>query len=331
MITRRSLLLAATSMALAPPLPMRSVMAQSGLPPKGRLLFGHPPGAVGSLLGIGLTDILANVSGLKYELLNVEGRNTRLACEEVRNAPADGATLLHAQSTAMCLLPNIYRRLGYDPLRDFTPIGVVGEFSFSLTIGPLVPRSVTTLRQYLDWVLQNPDARDIGFSIYGSQGHLAVLMLAQDLSASVTPLAYRGSAMMIEDIVDGRLGAGFTAAGNGDAALWANGTLRSLGVTSATRMPYWPDVMTLREQGVTDMDLNSWLGWYAPSGTPAGTVQQWRDTLRTVQASPDFSALHRRLLLTQPTSTADEMPELIALETQRFKAYVKRLKVSPQD
>jgi tripartite-type tricarboxylate transporter receptor subunit TctC len=331
MITRRSLLLGAASAALASTLPIRGALAQSGIPSKGQLLFGYPPGAVGSLLGVGLTKVLAGVSGVDYALVNVEGRNTRLACEQVRNAPANGATLLHAQSTAMCLLPNIYRHLGYDPIRDFTPLGVVGEFTFSLTVGPLVPRSVTNLQQYLDWVKQNPDARDIGFSIYGSQGHLAVLTLAQDLSASVEPLAYKGTSMMIKDIAAGRLAAGFTAAGNGDAALWANGTLRSIGVTRGTRLPYWPNIMTLREQGVPDMDLSAWYAWYAPAATPADTVQQWRKTVRAMQASPDFSALHTRLLLTQPKVTVEEIPELITLETRRFNDYVKRLRLRPLD
>lgn len=331
MIKRRSLLLAATSMAVASTLPMRGVTAHTALRPTGRVLFGYPPGAVGSLLGVGLTDILASVSGLSYALVNAEGHNTRLACEKVRTAPADGATILHAQSTSICLLPNIYRHLGYDPIRDFTPLGVMGQFTFSLTVGPLVPLTVTNLQQFFDWIEHNPDIRDIGFSIYGSQSYLAVLTLAQEHSASVTPLAYMGSLMMIKDIAAGRIAAGFTAAGNGDEALWENGTLRSIGVTSGTRLSYWPEIMTLHEQGVTGMDLNAWYGWFVSSATPSGTVQQWRDTVRAMQASPRYSELHTRLLLTQPKVSVEEMPEFMAQETRHFSEYVKRLRLKPLD
>lgn len=287
-----------------------------------RMLFGYPPGALGSELGKSALALLAANGGPSYQLINVEGRNTRLASERVKVAAPDGLTLLQAQGTTMCLLPNVYTRQTFDPAQDFAPLATIGDMTLSLTLGPVVPKTVTTLDQYLDWVADNPDLRNIGFSIYGSEGHLATLMLARAKGVAVRPQPYRGSKMMIDDLLSQSLAAGFTAAGNGKDVLWSSGRLRSIGVTSAQRLTYWPGVPSLAEQGVKALDLSSWYGWFAPAATSASIVGPLREKILAMQATPAYADLHKKLLLTQAPLDPEQIRERIRKDTARYAQLV---------
>ncbi|MFF7709143.1 tripartite tricarboxylate transporter substrate-binding protein [Pseudomonas sp. NPDC007930] len=315
MLNRRGFLCASSALMLAGALPGARA---AGLPSQGTLLFGYPPGSIGSQLALGATTILASTAGVQYQLRNIEGRNTRLAAEMAAKGTPDGSVLLQAQSTATCLLPAVYRNLGYDPQKDFAPLACFGEYSLSLTVGPAVPRSVTTLAQYEAWVKNNPDLRDIGFAIYGSQGHLATLMLAQRAGMAFNARPYQGSGILIDDLKNGNLAAGFTAAGNGNSALWANGTLRSIGTTQARRVPYWPNVPTLQEQGVAGMDINVWYGWYAPAATPTGLLNELTGKIAEMQAKPDYLELQKRLLITPLRLTPEQIQQRTAQETAQY-------------
>lgn len=325
MLDRRGFLLGASS-ALAGMSFVPSLYAQSpGLPPSGHVLFGYPPGALGSLIGLGLTDLLRAQEALNYGFANIEGRNTRLASEQARAATPDGATLLQAQSTSMTLLPSVYKHLGHDPFEDFVPLAVFGDFTLSLTVGPMVPRDVSNLRDYVAWVKTVPEARDVGFAIYGSQGHLSVLTLSRELDVAIRPLPYKGTAMMIKDLSDGLIAAGFTAAGNGNAELWANGTLRSIGVTRGRRLPYWPSVPTLQQQGVQGMDISGWYGWFAPAKTPGKVISQWREVLARIQSTPAYHALNERLLITDLAIAPDQIVSYMRHDAARYSQLIKSL------
>lgn len=322
-----SLLLGASTLGLG-----RAFAADSGTR---KVLFGYAAGALGSDLGHGLSDVLAASGGPRYQLENVEGGNTRKSAEVVKAAAPDGMTLLQAQSTTMCLLPNIYKSMTYDPVKDFIPLVSTGKMTLSLTLGPLVPDNVQTLAQFLDWLKDNPDSRDIGFSIYGSEGHLATLILAKSKGVTVSARPYRGSKMMIDDLLGKTLAAGFTAASNGGSNFWndngkliSNGQekrkarLRSIGVSTQQRLSYWPDVPTLIEEGVANMDLSPWYAWYAPTGTPGAVTDSVRASLLAAQKTPAYAALLQRLRLTALNETPDQIRDRIKADTARYAKLV---------
>jgi tripartite-type tricarboxylate transporter receptor subunit TctC len=296
-----------------------------------RMLFGYPPGALGTAVGSKTLELLAAAGGPSYRLENVEGRNTRVAAETVKVAAGDGLTLLQAQSTSMCLLPNVYKTVSFDPLTDFTPLATIGEMTLSLTVGPAVPKTVTNLAQYLDWVSSNPEFSNIGFSIYGSDGHLATLILARTKGLTIKPQPYKGSLMMIKDLLGGQLAAIITAAGNGPPENWANGKLRSLGVTTAERLRYWPNIPSLAEQGVHDMDLSAWYGWFAPSATPASIIAALMEKIAIMQAAPSYTELHKQLLLGQKTLAPEQIRERIRTETARYAQLVEHYQLAKID
>lgn len=122
-----------------------------------------------------------------------------------------------------------------------------------------------------------------------------------------------------------------TAAGNGPSENWTNGTLRSLGVTTAERLSYWPKVPTLAEQGVQDMNLRAWYGWFAPSATPASIIEPLQAKMTAMQALPAYTELHKQQLLGQRTLDPEQIRERIRQETARYAQLVQTYQLAKID
>lgn len=325
-----SLLLGASSLGLG-----RAFAADSATR---KVVFGYPAGALGTDLGKAFIEVLAASGGPRYQFENVEGDNTRKSAQVVKAAAPDGMTLLQAQSTTMCLVPNVYKTTGYDALKDFTPLATLGQISLSLTLGPQVPSTVTTLAEFLVWLKSNPESSNIGFSIYGSEGHLATLILQESTNVPFNPQPYRGSKMMIDDLLGGTLAAGFTAAGNGGLRYWsasgkwsADKKLRSIGVTTQKRLSYWKEIPSLAEQGVAGMDLSPWYAWYAPATTPAALADSARASFLAAQATPAYGKLLEQLLLNPLNDNPEQIRARITADTARYAGLVAKYGLKPKD
>ena len=323
MINRRSFLGSASLLAIAASLPG---FARANDPAKGRLVFGVAPGSVGNQLAGTTLNILAKQFNTDYHLDILDARNTLQASETVKLAPADGSTLLQTQSSSMTLFPSLYRSLAYDPMKDFTPLALMGDYSFALTVGPAVPASVTTVDQYLAWVKENPDFRDIGFTVYGSQSHLISMVLGRDKEVAIRPQSYKSIPSMMDDLQKQILGAAITVAGNATLAN-AKG-LRALAVTGGERLQGWPNVPTFAESGVSNMEIKGWYAWFAPANLPPTTAQQWREKLAAVQATPDYAALQQRLLLKQVSLSPEQIHARMRSETATYAKLVESYSLS---
>ncbi|WP_311970577.1 tripartite tricarboxylate transporter substrate-binding protein [Pseudomonas baltica] len=323
MISRRSFLGSASLLAIAASLP---AIVRANDTAKGRLVFGIAPGAVGNQLAGTTLDILAKQFNTDYRLDILDARNTLQASETVKLAPADGSTLLQTQSSSMVLFPSLYRSLAYDPMKDFTPLALMGDYSFALTVGPVVPASVTTVDQYLAWVKENPDFRDIGFSVYGSQSHLISMVLGRSKEIAIRPQSYKSIPAMLGDLQGQTIAAAITVAGN--TALTNAKGLRPLAVTGRERLQGWPNVPTFAESGVKDMEIQGWYAWFAPANLPATTAQQWRERLTAVQATPAYATLQQRLLLKQVSMSPEQIHARMRTEMASYAKLVESYSLS---
>jgi len=324
MIDRRAFLQGASTLMLGAGLlthPLARAAASGG----GRLLYGYPAGGIGNYLAEGVLPMLAAQDGPSYHLMNVDGRNTRTATLQAKAASPDASTLLQVLSSSFTLQPNIYKKLGFDPAADFTPIALFGDFPFSLTVGPAVPPEVKTVAGFIQWLKDdgNPTYRSIGVSIYGTLGHLALRMIARGSDVPLRGQPYNGSAAMLKDLDNQSLAACFTVAGNGLGKGFGKGShehLRPIAVTGRERLKYWPGIPTLYEQGYKDADLTGWFGWFAPAGTPDTVTAPLRARIATVQASPEYQRLQERLLLTQVSLTPEQIRARIGKERNQYAA-----------
>jgi tripartite-type tricarboxylate transporter receptor subunit TctC len=317
MIKRRTFIQGSAALLASTSL-LRTSWSQAA--PGGRLLYGYPPGAVGDQLANGVLPLLQAQDGPHYSLHTVEGRNTRLASLQAKASPANGTTLLQVLSSSFTLQPHIYKKLDFDPLTDFEPIAMLGEVTYALTLGPVVPASVNSVKSFFAWLQINPEYRNIGVSIYGTLGHLALRILARNNDIDDVPLRgqpYKGTAAMLNDLHQKGLAAAFTVASNfGDKD--AHKDLRPIAITSRERLKYWPGVPTLYEQGFTDVDITGWFGWFAPKGTPAAVTGALRERLKGLQASAQYSALQAQLLMVDTSTDPLQIDARIREESARY-------------
>lgn len=323
MIDRRSFLGSSAVLMLGAALPRGSFAAIPG----GRLVWGVPAGAQRSSVGYnmaqGALDILAKQSDLRYMLEVIDARNSLQASETVKLAPADGTTLLQTQSGSMVLFPAMYKKLSYSPLGDFTPLAALGDFSYALSVGPAVPNEVATIDQYLTWVGKNPDYRDVGFSLYGSHNHLIALMLARAKEVALRAQSYKGLEGVLSDLRSSTLAAAVTPAGL--QPLLTRYGARVLAISSDKRLDAFPGIATFKEQGLSDIVVDGWYGWFAPSRTPAATLQELTSKVNAMAAAPQFVELQKKLLITPrlmtPTQITQRIKDEIVINQRLVTSY----------
>ncbi|GGK09128.1 tripartite tricarboxylate transporter substrate-binding protein [Pseudomonas matsuisoli] len=292
----------------------------------GRLISGIAAGATGDRLAKESLGILSDQFNVDYRLNVIETRETRDASVAVKTARADGSTLLQTHSGPMVLFPATYRKLDYDPLDDFTPLALMGDYSFALSLGSAVPESITSLDSYLSWVDDNPDFRDVGFSLYGSQAHLASMILSRSKEVALRPQPYKSVRSLVNDMNSGTIAAGVTITGN--IGLLADSRVRPIAVTGRQRIEAWPHVATFFEQGVQDMDIGGWFGWFAPARMPESTVRELGDRIASMQATAAYADLQRQLMLTQVALPPAQIRERMSSEMSDYRKLVKTYGIS---
>ena len=286
-----------------------------------KIIYGFEAGGFGSKLGEALIASLNQISQPPLAMEYMTGQGSRRSCEFVKNATPDGRTLLQAASFSMVLFPSTFRNLPYGP-EDFAPVANLANGTYSFTVGPRVPGDVDTLDKYLRWVSNNPNERNYGVLGNGSTSHLAGLSIARLKDIALRAQPYAGTKSVVMDLLDGPLSAGFTPLG-ATPKEFASGRLRSLGVCSGTRWPGFEQVPTLAEQGVTDVDIVDWIGWFAPIGTPGEVVDRLREVVARALLQPGFTRMLTISNSLADTEPASSLTERMKRDAQAYQRLVK--------
>lgn len=326
-MNRRDFIMASGAMLAQPIIPVFA----GGKNPIGKLYFGYGATGIGSKIGRTATDLLYKINpDYDYQFINDPRQNTIAATEIVKKSIANGEVLLQATGTIMSLFTCLYRNLPYDPISDFAPVTFLGEYTYMLVVGPLVDSSVKTVDDYIQWVFDNPEYRNFGAVLYGSETHLAGLTLAQDKKIALRAQAYGGTSLMVEDLLDGVLAAGFVITGNAKGAIAAK-RLRVLGVCSSERHAPLPDVPTLKEQGVSNMDFRGWYAWMAPSNISQSKFIELSRVAKIMHGNAEFIKLQSSLLLNPLDLSPTEIQQRIRRETKRYKELYEKFQLSKID
>jgi tripartite-type tricarboxylate transporter receptor subunit TctC len=305
---------------------MARVPVQAAMPKTGIVVFGAPSGAIGTkLAGLTIEQLHADYN-LDYSLVVDDTRDGRAAAEIVKDSVPSGATLLQAQSSSIVLFPSTYKSLSYDPIRDFVPLTILGTYSYSLVLGSAVPLTVNTVHDYLSWVDQNPDLREVGFSLYGSQAHLLCLMLARESGVALRPMGYISARSLFDDLADRTLSAAFAVSGN--VSILAKKGVRAISITSPSRLANLPTTATFHEAGFPALNLTGWYGWFAPSNTPADIVSEQATKLSALTESIVYGKKLDSLLIERDTSNPSQIRERMQREIMQYAQLVKDYRLS---
>ncbi len=271
MSNRRQLLQAGAATALLGSLAFQTARAQ-GLE-QVKIINGFPAGGSADVTSRRIGEKLGGSAYTKNAAVveNKTGAAGRIAVEAVKNAASDGGTLLLTPYSMMSIYPHIYKQLSYDPFKDFEPVAMASLLTHGLAVGPMVPATVKTVKDYLAWAKANPTLANFGSPAAGSTPHFLGVMLEMSSGVPLKHIPYRGSIPGITDVIGGQLASMITPHGDFLPNHKA-GKLRIIATSGKTRSPFVPDVPTFAEQGFPDLVVEEWFGFYAPAKTPAPII-----------------------------------------------------------
>ena len=294
MSTRRRLIASALATPLLGALP--TALRAQGSRGVSRFLVGFPPGGTADVLARALQQRLPTHAGEPTIVENKPGAGGRLAVGELKNAPADGRSLLVTADPILTIYPHVFRRLGYDTLADVQPLLPLASEPVGLAVGPMVPAAVRTLADFLAWCRANPKNAVYTTAAAGTTMHFVGSQLAHAAKLDLLHVPHRGGAAAVQDVMGGQMASTVTSMSLAMPHL-ASGRLRVLAIASAQRARRLPEVPTFAEGGFPAIVADVYYGTYLRSGTPAAAATAWQQALLPLLQSPEWSAQLERLSL----------------------------------
>ena len=293
-----------------------SVLTSAAFPDKPiKVVIGFPAGGPLDQHARLLSDKLQGVLGQPVMIDYKSGAGGTVGAQEVMKAPADGYTIMLANTGVMVINPALYSKLPYGTLRDFVPLARTAMQPLALLVNPKVPAK--TLPEFISYARARPGQINYGSAGNGGISHLAPEMFKTATGLFMVHIPYRGSAPAFTDLMGGQVE--FMAESIPQAAVYhKQGKVRALAVTSRERNPALPDVPTVIESGVKNFEVVGFYGFLAPAATPKEVVAKLSDAFKQVLAMPDV----RNRMITQGADPAylgsDDFAKFLAGEMPRW-------------
>jgi tripartite-type tricarboxylate transporter receptor subunit TctC len=215
---------------------------------------------------------------------NKAGASGNIGNQFVAKAKPDGYTLLLAYSGYQVGNPHLFKKAGWDPIKDFTPVAMLTRAPQVVAARTSLP--VNNLRELVAYAKAHPDKLNYASSGNGSIQHIAGELFKQMTGTSLTHVPYKGAGPAVQDLLGGQVDLFFTTPASVVSHIKAD-KLKGLAVTSSARLSSLPQVPTTRESDLKDFTLDSWFALYAPAGTPNDIVQQLNTEIAKILATPD--------------------------------------------
>jgi len=257
-------------------------MAQAPWPNKPvRLVVGFAPGGGTDVMARVIAQGLSEALGTTVLVENKPGASGNLAAGEVVRAAPDGYTLMVAPTSVETANPLLFKA-NFHPAKDLTPVGSIGVTAMYVVAKPNI--TVKTVKELVDFAKANPGKLSYASSGAGTPPHLGAELLKMRTGMFATHIPYRGSAPALQDVMGGQ--ADFVLDPGIAFPHIRSGKVKLLGVISAKRSPFFPDMPTLAEQGIPGAELDIWFGMWAPNGTPPEIIARLNRELAKVLAHP---------------------------------------------
>jgi tripartite-type tricarboxylate transporter receptor subunit TctC len=290
------------------------------------LLVPFAPGGIADLTARAVAEHMARTLAVAVVVENRPSAGSIVASQAVATARADGHTLL-LMSNANAVSVGLFRRLPYDPLRDFAPVSTLGFFDLGV-FAPATSR-FATLADALAWARANPGKLNVGTIAPGSTQHLAAKLFETEARIDALVVPYKGSPAVLTALRAGEIDLAFEVTGPMLPQV-ASGAVKALAVTSAQRNPALPEVPTVQQAGVPGYDVASWNAIAAPAGTPGEVVAVLNRAVREAVASPVVRDKLGRAGMRLSASAPAELQALLAGEIRRWGEVIRAAKIEPE-
>jgi tripartite-type tricarboxylate transporter receptor subunit TctC len=294
-----------------------------------RMIVGFAPGGSSDVTARLLVDQMRGYASTII-IDNRPGAGGRIAVETAKAGAPDGSVLLLSPASMIVLYPHLYKPLGYDPVQDLIAVTTVCAFPFVLSVGPLVPRDVRTLADFIRWCKANPKLASYGTSGAGSMLHFAGMMLARAANFDFTHVPYKGASPALQDLLGGQVASTVGVLGIALPHIQAR-NLRALAMTGATRSSFLPDVPTLTEAGFSGLEITEWQGLFVPAKTPPAVVHALNRSVRDALDSAEVKAGLIKLSFEAGGTSPEQFADLVRADIARWEPIVKASGFTPEN
>ena len=318
---RRRLLL-----ALAATLP-GAPRAQARYPERAiTLLVPFAPGGIADLTARAVAEHMARSLGQPVVVDNRPSAGSIVASQAVATARPDGHTLL-LLSNANAVSVGLFKKLPYDPVKDFAPVSTLGFFDLGLFVA--APSRFAALKDVVAHARANPGKLTVGTIAPGSTQHLSAKLFETVAGVDLLVVPYKGSPAVLTALRSGEIDIAFEVAGPMVPQVSA-GVVKALAVSSDRRNPALPDVPTVQQAGVAGYNVASWNALAAPAGTPPEVIERLGRAAREAVVSPEVQARLGKLGMRLQGSTPAELQALLASETRRWGEVIRAARIDPE-
>jgi len=284
-----------------------------------RVIVAYPPGGSTDIVARLIAQKLTERFGQTMLVDNRGGAAGMIGAEIVARATPDGHTLMLADSPFV-VSPSIFAKVPYDPIRDFTPIALVGSSPMMLVV--TTSFSAQSLADFIRTAKAQPGRIKVGSAGIGATSHVVAELFKLRAGVNLTHVPYKGVAPALADVAGGQIDSVFTTLPTAQQ-LVKSGKLRALGICTKKRVAAFPDVPTLEEGGIADFEASVWYGYQGPAGLPRAVVEKLSTEIARAAELPDV----RERLVGLGLETAMMMPDafkpFIARELKKWAEVVK--------
>ena len=292
-----------------------------------RIIVPQPPGGGFDLVGRVVGQQLQSQIGQSVVVENRTGAGTLVGTEAAAKSPADGYTLLVGGFSNIAANVGLYKSLPYDPLADFTPVGMVSTVGYALVSRKDLP--LNTLREIIDFARANPGKLTYASGGVGTGQHIAGAALGQITNTNLVHVPYRGASAAYQDLLSGRVDLFFDNAGTAKAYIDSQ-QVKAFALSTAERSPSLPGLPTVNETGVGKLEAEAWFGIFGRVGTPAPVLNRLRaEMAKVVQVSEVIGRMEKAGLRILRMSPA-ESDAFVRSEVAKWSALIRQAGISAE-
>ena len=283
-----------------------------------RIIVGYSAGGGNDIIVRVMAPELSKGLGQSVVVENKPGAQSIIAAELAAKSAPDGYTIFMGPSGPMSINPATYSKLPYDPQRDFTPISMICSFPLIVTVDPKLP--IKSIQELIAYAKANP-----GKANYASSAgifQITTEMFKQRTGTQIELIPYKGSGDSIQAVAAGQVMMTIVDPAPATGPL-KSGTVRGLAVTSAQRHPRWPDLPTMAEAGVQDMEVPVWTAFFAPARTPPAIVARLQKEVARVVQTPEVKARFDTMGLKPEGGSSAQLGEVVKRDIQKWTTVAK--------